>query len=290
MIAPRWHGRDEKRLDAMDKIRARLANMGEAGDENIDIAEAALLLALLDHPESSGHACRQHLAALAADAAALGHRGGTLEGRAWAVARVLFERHGYSGDRETYDDPDNADLVRVIARRKGIPVALGILYMHTARAVGWKVEGLNFPSHFLLRLEGKGERLIIDPFEGGATRDTLDLRNLAKQVLGANAELERDWFEPVDNRAVLLRLINNMRTRALQQGELERGAEMTRRMILISPASVSLKRDLGMVEAHRGNVGAAIEAFHAFLSSEPPVGAERTEVEEMLDKLRRALN
>lgn len=290
MIAPRWHGRDGIRLNAMDDIRARLAAMGEAGDEAIDIAEAALLLALLDHPDSNRHACRQHLAALAADAAALGHRGGTLEGRAWAIARVLFERHGYSGDRETYDDPDNADLVRVIARRKGIPVALGILYMHTARAVGWKVEGLSFPSHFLLRLEGKGERLIIDPFEGGAARDTLDLRNLAKQVLGANAELDRAWFEPVDNRSVLLRLINNIRTRALQEGELERGAEMTRRMILIAPGSVTLKRDLGMVEAHRGNVGAAIEAFHAFLSSEPPRGAERTEVEQMLDKLRMALN
>ncbi len=264
--------------------------MGEAEDDAIDIAEGALLLALLDHPETDGHACRQHLAALAADAAALGHRGGTLEGRAWAIARVLFERHGYSGDRETYDDPENADLVRVIARRKGIPVALGILYMHTARSLGWKVEGLNFPSHFLLRLEGKGERLIIDPFEGGASLDTLELRNLAKQVLGTHAELERDWFEPVDNRSVLLRLVNNIRTRALQQGELERGAEMNRRMILIAPHSSSLKRDLGMVEAHRGNVGAAIEAFHAFLSSEPPSGAERTEVEQMLDKLRRALN
>lgn len=279
-----------ERLDAMDDIRARLAAMGQGEDAAIEIAEAALLLALLDHPGTDGHACRQHLAALAADAAALGHRGGTLEGRAWALARVLFERHGYQGDRETYDDSQNADLVRVIARRRGIPVSLGILYMHTARAVGWKVEGLNFPAHFLLRLEGKGERLIIDPFEAGVARDTLDLRALAKQVLGANAELERDWFEPVDNRAVLLRLINNTRTRALQQGELERGAEMTRRMILIAPDSVSLKRDLGMVEAHRGNVGAAIEAFHAFLNCEPPRGAERTEVEEMLDMLRRALN
>ena len=264
--------------------------MGAGDGDAIDIAEAALLLALLDHPEIDGYPCRQHLAALAADAAALGHRGGTLEGRAWAVARVLYERHGYKGDRESYDDPDNADLLRVIERLRGLPVSLGILYIHTARSVGWQVEGLNFPSHFLLRLEGKGERLIVDPFERGEVRDTLALRALAKEVLGVNAELDRDWFEPVDNRAVLLRLQNNIRTRALQAGELERGAEITRRMILLSPASVGLKRDLGMVEAHRGNVGAAIEAFHDFLQSEPPTGSERTEVEQMLARLRRALN
>ena len=44
-----------------------------------------------------------------------------------------------------------------------------------------------------------------------------------------------------------------------------------------------------MVEAHRGNVGAAIEAFHDFLET-APAGAERTEAEQMLSKLRRALN
>jgi len=277
-------------LETRDDIRARLAAMGAGLDEAVDVAEAALLLALLDHPESDGFACRQHLAALAADAVALGHRGGTLEGRAWAVARVLYDRHGYAGDCETYDDPDNADLVRVVERRKGLPVALGILYMHTARAVGWQVEGLNFPSHFLLRLEGKGERLIVDPFEGGAVKDTQELRSLAKQVLAVNAELDRAWFEPVDSRAVLLRLLNNIRTRALQSAELERGAEITRRMILLAPASTGLKRDLGMVEAHRGNVTAAIEAFHAYLGSAPPTGVERTEVEQMLARLRRALN
>lgn len=272
-----------------EDVRKRLAAIGDRDDEAIDLAETALLLAQLDHPETDGYACRQHLAALAADAAALGHRGGTLDGRAWAVARVLYERHGYRGDSETYDDPDNTDLIRVIERRAGIPVSLGILYIHTARSVGWRVEGLDFPSHFLLRLEGKGERLIVDPFEGGAQRDIPALRVLAKQALGVHAELERDWFEPVGNRTILLRLLNNIRTRALQAGELERGAETTRRMILIAPDTAGLQRDLGMVEAHRGNVGAAIEAFHSYLASDP-AGAERQEVEQMLAKLQRALN
>ncbi len=273
-----------------DDIRAKLTAIGMADDATIDIAETALLLALLDHPGGDGYACRQHLAALAADAVALGHRGGSLEGRAWAVARVLYERHGYAGDSEDYDDPDNTDLLRVVVRRRGISVSLGILYMHVARAVGWQVEGLNFPAHFLIRLEGKAERLIVDPFARGAVRDTAELRVLAKQVLGGSAELDRDWFEPVGNRAVLLRLLNNIRTRSLQAGELERGAEITRRMVLIAPEVTGLQRDLGMVEAHRGNVGAAIEAFHHYLQGGPPRGAERTEVEQMLERLRRALN
>ena len=42
----------------------------------------------------------------------------------------------YRGDEETYDDLDNANLMRVIERRKGLPVALGILYLYAARSQG----------------------------------------------------------------------------------------------------------------------------------------------------------
>ncbi len=272
-----------------DDIRKDLAVIGERDDSAIDLAETALLLSALDHPETDIIGYQHHLAGLAADVAALGHRGNTLDGRAWAIARVLFERHGYQGDRSNYDNPDNADLLSVIDRKMGIPVSLGILYVHVARSMDWAVEGLNFPSHFLLRLDGQGERLIVDPFDDGAVLDPPALRDLAKKVLGTNAEMDRAWFEPAGNRGMLMRLQNNIRTRALQNGELERGAEITRRMILIAPGSKALQRDLGMVEAHRGNVGAAIEAFHDFLET-APAGAERTEAEQMLSKLRRALN
>ncbi|MDG2479495.1 MAG: transglutaminase-like domain-containing protein [Alphaproteobacteria bacterium] len=272
-----------------EEIRKQLAQIGERDDAAIDPAEAALLLAGLDHPDVDVFGYRRHLAGLAADVAALGHRGNTLEGRTWAVARVLFERHGYQGDRSSYDNMDNADLISVIDRKMGIPVSLGILYIHVARSMNWVVEGLNFPSHFLLRLDGEGERAIVDPFDDGAILEPPALRDLAKQVLGTNTEMDRAWFEPVGNRSVLLRLQNNIRTRALQNGELDRGAEVTRRMILIAPGSKGLQRDLGMVEAHRGNVGAAIEAFHLFLET-APVGAERAEAEQMLSKLRLALN
>jgi regulator of sirC expression with transglutaminase-like and TPR domain len=270
-------------------IWEQLMAAGRLPDGAIELAPTALSLAALDRPEGSPEPYRSHLAALAADVAALGHRGGDLEGRAWAIARVLYERHGYSGDRDTYDDLRNADLMSVIDRRKGIPVSLGILYAHIGRAMGWTIVGLNFPSHFLLRLEGKGLRLIVDPFDRGRIVAPEDLRALAKSVFGTDAELDRSWFEPVGNREILLRLQNNIRTRSIQSGELERGAEITRRMMALAPGAPNLQRDLGMVEAHMGNVGAAIEALANYLQTGPR-GEDKAEVEKMLTKLRQALN
>jgi regulator of sirC expression with transglutaminase-like and TPR domain len=173
--------------------------------------------------------------------------------------------------------------------RKGIPVSLGILYAHIGRAMGWAVVGLDFPSHFLLRLEGKGQRLIVDPFDGGRVLAPEDLRALTKSIFGNDTEMEPSWFEPTSNREILLRLQNNIRTRSIQAGELERGAEITRRMMALAPDATNLQRDLGMVEAHIGNIGAAIEALARYLRTAPR-GEDKAEVEKMLNKLRRALN
>src|SRR3546814_18868046 len=84
----------------------------------------------------------------------------------------------------------NADMMRVIDRRRGLPVALGILYLHGARAQGWPICGLNFPGHFLLRLDLGAERTIIDPFHGGETRDAAALRALLKTMAGEAARSE----------------------------------------------------------------------------------------------------
>jgi hypothetical protein len=81
---------------------------------------------------------------------------------------LLVGRYGYDGDRLNYDDPQNADFMAVIDRRRGLPVALGILYIHAARAAGFEATGLNTPGHFLLRIAARSGEALIDPFNGGA--------------------------------------------------------------------------------------------------------------------------
>src|SRR3546814_19245031 len=91
--------------------------------------------------------------------------------------------------------------MRVIDRRKGLPVALGILYMHAARAQGWPAVGLNFPGHFLLRLERHGERAILDPFNEGRVHGATELLDLLKAMQGQDAELGPEHYQPEIGRA-----------------------------------------------------------------------------------------
>lgn len=272
-----------------DWLRRRLTLIGAKPDERIDIGEAALILAAFDHPRVGLDRYRDHLAALASDTAAAGAGLAGAAERAAALARVLAGTHRYQGDEQTYDDQQNANLMAVIDRRKGLPVALGILYLHCARGQGWDIAGLNFPGHFLLRLQAGGDRVVIDPFHGGRALATAQLRELLRRFAGPSAELGPAHYAAVGARQVLLRLQNNIKTRALQAGDAARAIAVVQRMLLVAPAAAGLHHELGLLQIEAGNLRAAIASLEAYLAgSEDPKA--RHAAAAMLQGLRRRLN
>ncbi len=150
--------------------RAVLAAVGSLEDSEINIADAGLALAALGRQRTAPEPYQEHLAAIGtemqtaaanADCNAEGDAG--LFARGTTLSKVLAGVFTYQGDRATYDDLQNANLMHVIDRRKGLPVALAILYIHAARSQGWAIEGVNFPGHFVVRLVNAGRALILDP-------------------------------------------------------------------------------------------------------------------------------
>jgi regulator of sirC expression with transglutaminase-like and TPR domain len=251
------------RLEAKDLLR----HVGTQPDEDIDLAEAALALAALDHPDVSLDRYRDHLSLLAREVAELNPPDtDTLEGRVRALQDVLVGRHGYEGDTLTYDDIQNANMMQVIDRKKGLPVALGILFIQTARAQGWSISGLNFPGHFLVRLEYAGERIIIDPFNHGQSRTVMELRDLLKVAAGADAELTPEYYATVGNRDILLRLQNNLKLRFMKADRVDKAVEILNGMLLFAPEEAMLWREAGLLNAHIGNLNAAVGALETFMT------------------------
>ena len=268
---------------------ARLAAIGRSADEDIDLAETALMLGSLDQPEARMEEPRAALAALAADLRALASPAESLARRTEALTEVVVRRHGFTGDRETYDDLANANLIAVLERRRGLPVALAILYIHAARAVGWPVEGLNFPGRFLVRLGAADGRAVIDPFEDGLVREASSLRELMKQAAGTTAELAPEHFAPVGNRDILLRLQNNIKVRLLQADRIGEALTVLERMQLIAPAEAVLWLEAGGYHARLGNLRAAIDAAErcAGLASDE---ALRQRAADLLQDMKSRLN
>ncbi len=275
--------------------RARLREIGAQADQAIDLAEAALALAWLDRPRVEPARYRHHLALLVREVAAAGSAADRFDRRAAALHQVaalnqvIVGKYGYDGDRLTYEDLQNANLMRVIDRRKGLPIALGILYLHAARAQGWEAHGLNFPGHFLIRLDGDGRRVILDPFNRGRICDTPALRELLKAATGLDAELEPAHYAPVGNRSILLRLQNNIKLRLIRDRCWARALEVVETMLLFAPGEPEPWREAGILSSRLGHLGRAVECLQTSLEHQPD-DAARHATATLLQRLRKQLN
>ena len=275
----------------LEQCARYLRDLASADSPVLPIGEAALALASFERPRVALARYRQHLDALARDVGRHLDPGsvGDLTARARALNEILLLKHGYSGDELTYDDVQNANLMRVIDRRKGLPVALGILYLHAARAQGWDSIGLAFPGHFLIRLANGPERLILDPFHNGRICDAASLRELLKVMAGQDVELTPQHYAPVSDRDVLLRLQNNIKSRLLQAGRAEPALRIVQTMLLLAPDLAGLWHEAGMVNARLGNMRAATAALQEFIARAPE-GSARHQAAALLQQLKSKLN
>jgi regulator of sirC expression with transglutaminase-like and TPR domain len=259
-----------------------LEQLGQSADGPVDIVQAALMLAALDHPGLPLEPARAHLADIADAMKAQGSMIQRVGDGARALTTQLSTRLGYDGDRLNYDDPANADLLQVIARRRGLPVTLGILFMHAARAAGMMATGLNTQSHFLVRIAHRHDDVTIDPFNGGIV---LEIGHPLPAAL-ADAHLA----QPVGDIDVLLRLQNNLKIRALEHNKTERALEIAHRMALLAPRRPDVWFDLARLNEANGVLGAARKAYEHCMELAPRGEALHHEAALLLAHLKRRLN
>jgi regulator of sirC expression with transglutaminase-like and TPR domain len=169
-------------------------------EEELPLDEAALILAAHANPSLNVAAQLQRLD----DVAAMSEGPDTA-----AVGKVLFQRLGLRGDRQSYDDPVNSYLDRVLDRRRGIPISLSVLLIEVGRRCGLRLEGVGMPGHFLVR-DPAAPQVLIDAFAGGQVLDQSGCQRLLRAATGTDAELTPALLAPAGRRAILARMLANL--------------------------------------------------------------------------------
>lgn len=241
-----------------------LIRLGLLDEDDIVIDEAALSLALLDHPETDPTPYRDLLEAMAIRLDAVGGGATGATDRAAALASVIGGEFGFVGDRTTYDDPANADLIRVIDRRQGLPVSLSILYVGAARRLGWDADALDVPGHVLVMVGAEAAPVIVDPFRGGVLVDREQLSALVMASSNGSAAAV-SHVPTMPNRAVLVRLLLNQATRAEQSGKGRRALELYARMTVMAPGYGHAWWERARLELVDGETSAARHSLSAML-------------------------
>ncbi|MFM8354291.1 MAG: transglutaminase family protein [Gammaproteobacteria bacterium] len=155
--------------------------------------------------------------------------------------RFLAER-GFAGDTGRYDAPDNSHLGRVLEQRAGLPITLAVLLVSVAEKAGADAVGINFPGHFLARVDGT----LIDPF----VMRPIDADD-ARSGLPADLRTARDeiLFAVANPRAIVLRMLNNLKGTFAARSAWHRVLDAIDAQMAVEPGSTAL----GLYE--RGEIG-----------------------------------
>ncbi|MFO2462396.1 hypothetical protein OOJ96_00625 [Pseudomonas sp. 15FMM2] len=176
---------------------------------------------------------------------------------------------GFAQDDFTPLRPAAALLDKVLQRRRGQPLALGLIALELARRLNIPMVGVNFPGHFLLRVNGTD--YLLDPC-GGRRLYPNDCRELLQRQYGPNLELQADHLHTAEPRLILQRLSRNLRQLHLSNDnhlaalvDAERVLELGNASAADYLARASLYKHLDCPNAER------FDLEHALMLSEDPV-------------------
>jgi len=244
-----------------------IVHLGLVEDEDIQIEVAALELSTLDHPGVDLapylmvlSEMEERLAAIGGDAV-----GGTEQ--AHALSRVIGGDYGFVGDRDGYDAPINADMIRVIDRRRGLPVSLSILYVGLARRLGWPAEPLNTPGHVVVALAPSDVPHVIDPFSGGQSLTPDQLLAIIRHAAGPAGFPSEIQLEAMTNRMTLTRLLLNQATRAEAAKDLVRARTLYERITVVAPADGKGWWELARLRLADGDLAGARSSLTSMLET-----------------------
>jgi len=137
---------------------------------------------------------------------------------------------------------------------------------------------------------GEGPAAVLqDPLDQGRQISSSDLAQLVQRATGDDQTLSIEHLQSLSNRAILLRLLNNVSVRAERDGDFVRALEMHRRMTAIAPLFSGIWWERARLEQAMGHVRAARESLVAMAETTRNPTLTR-QIRQALDELARSMN
>lgn len=208
--------------------------------------------------------------------------------------QFFFKDLGFGGNVNHYHDPDNSYLHVLLRTRRGIPVSLAVLWLELAQGLRLKAHGINFPGHFLVKVNLPAGQVVIDPFSGASlSREDLSERLLPyQQSRGMVGEFEVPmglYLQSAAPRDILTRVLRNLKEIHRSQADVSRLLAVQERLVILLPDHVSEWRDRGLAYAELGNTRQAVaDLEHYCAHTDDPL--DRELMQQRLTALRREMS
>ena len=198
---------------------------------------------------------------------------------------------GFGGNLNDFYDPDNSYVHRVLATRRGIPVALAVLWMELAQGLGLAARGVGFPGHFLIKINLPMGQVVIDPVNGQSlSREELSERLEPYRRSGLHEAMDAPlglFLQTAASRDIITRMLRNLKEIFKSRNDWQRLLAVQERLIVLLPECWSEYRDRGLAHAELGNTEQALADLECYLVHADESGDSDT-VADWVDVLRRS--
>lgn len=206
--------------------------------------------------------------------------------------QYFFNDLGFAGNVNHYYDPDNSFIPVLLRTRRGIPVSLAVLWMELAQSIGLASDGLNFPGHFLVKINLPMGQVVIDPCTGQSlSREELIERLTPYQRMSLVQEDMQVplamYLQAMPERQIVARMLRNLKDIYTEQEDWSRLLATQQRLIILLPDDWQEYRDRGLAYAESGDTQRAVADLQTYLDHER--GAlDADAIAERMSQLRRA--
>ena len=246
------------------------------------LAPAALAIARVEYPSLDAAPYLQRLERMgeAAEGRLQRQAHGGVAAQIATLNAYLFEELGFSGNADRYDDPRNSFLNEVLDRRLGIPISLAVVYLEIGRRAGMRLEGVNFPGHFLVRAPDAAEDLIVDPFHAGALLSEVDCRHLLREYVGDETAFDRALLATATRAHIVVRMLVNLKRLYVRMQSFPQARAVANLLLAVDPSALSELRDRGLLAYHMEDFASALRDLEAYLRLMPRSDAPNPEEQE----------
>lgn len=201
------------------------------------------------------------------------------------INQYLFDELGFRGNEHNYYDPRNSFLNDVIDQRIGIPITLALVYLEVAQQLGFPMEGIGMPGHFLIRPKVEDMEIYVDTFNQGITLFPQDCEERLQQIYGSSAKLESDYLTPVRNTEFLIRMLTNLKMIYFNYRDAHRALATIDFILLLAPEQLYERRDRGLILHQLERWQEARSDLEAYLAG-VPAAQDRWMIRQLLKKIQ----
>ena len=173
----------------------------------------------------------------------------------------------FSGDEKNYFSCQYSLLHQVMDFRTGIPVSLAIVFQSIAKLLGFDVQGVNFPGHFILRYQVTPERsLFIDPLNG-TFLSPKDLEQLYFNILSEidDEKMPQEALAAAQCDETVMRLLHNLKASYVNEKDFSKALLAVELLVALRPDDPYERRDRGFLLHQLDCTQVAIADYQYFI-------------------------